>query len=587
MNARLGILPWAAAAALVAFGAVAVWWWATGGLGRATDEPPAPPVPDLAGWSPTLRERVEAATRSSHDAASRAAALGDLARLYHANGFTAEAAQVLASLQRLEPNVARWRYYAADVAEIEGRPDVFRRGLEETLRLEPDYAPAHERLAEYHFKRGELDRAAEHYARCDALQPGQPHAQLGLARIALQRGDVAAARERLERLVREAPDFSSALNVLAGLEEQAGNARRAADLRRKAERSGRPRDMEDPWLDELAAWCYDPARLQILGSIREQTKRPAEAAAFFRRAIELDPAAGPAYAELGAVYLQLGKLTDARKTLEAGIAAAPETADLYYTLAKVLRRLGLPQEAVTTLERAIARLPQEAGLHNHLGIALELADRRLEAIEAYEEALRLDPDHVEAHLNLGKALIALGRVEEGERLVRRAVELRPKDFDALVYLTGRELDAEQLAAAAEHLDVLEELEPDRMEVRQLRAFWHLRRGSQAARAGDPERAASEYQAGIAVDPTVADLHGNLGVVYMQLGRVSEAVEAFTRFVATAPQNPVAHLYLGQGLLRMHRVDRARPVLEQGLAIARERGDGERVRQFEDLLARLR
>lgn len=56
-------------------------------------------------------------------------------------------------------------------------------------------------------------------------------------------------------------------------------------------------------------------------------------------------------------------------------------------------------------------------------------------------------------------------------------------------------------------------------------------------AGDAERAAHLFQAVLALDPAIADAHGNLATIRQQQGRLREAALSFRRAMVLAPDNP--------------------------------------------------
>jgi tetratricopeptide (TPR) repeat protein len=75
--------------------------------------------------------------------------------------------------------------------EQANRPDAARAAGEIWLKLAPGSARAYNRLAYLHYHRGDLDRAIELLAACQALEPGNPWPLVRQAVIRQQRGDAA------------------------------------------------------------------------------------------------------------------------------------------------------------------------------------------------------------------------------------------------------------------------------------------------------------------------------------------------------------------------------------------------------------
>lgn len=538
-----------------------------------------PAIPDLSGWPREFVAKVRAATAAAERGEQPLRALSELAFLYHANGFFREAEQVQRGLHALEPRNADWLYLLADVFHSVGDMAGTEEFLAQTVERDPKHHVAHLKLADLLFKQGRTEVAARHYAARLALVPRDPYARFGLARIALYRRDVAAARRELEWIVTHCPDFPTAHNVLAEIYEQAGEPRRAAEERERGLNAGRFRAVEDPSLERLYAWSCDPYRLEVLGAMRMQVGQLQQSLPFYEKAVELAPRDGPARDALAEVYLQLGRFDDARVALDAGIAATPDYPPLYSTLAGLLRRQSEHTEAIAILRRGLRTLPESPELYNDIGISLEAAGRLAEALEAYREATRLNPNFPEAHLNLGLCLLAAGETHAAQQSLDRALRLRPADLKTLVTLARKAFEEERLEAAEGYVCALQEFRPGLPATRQLTGLLHLRRGNRAAAEGRVDEAAEAFRAGLAADPESSDLHANLGVLHARAGELDAAIAEFQVALNADPANRRLMLYLGQVLLQAGRAAEAREVLARGLASARAAGDADLQAQF--------
>jgi tetratricopeptide (TPR) repeat protein len=76
------------------------------------------------------------------------------------------------------------------------------------------------------------------------------------------------------------------------------------------------------------------------------------------------------------------------------------------------------------------------------------------------------------------------------------------------------------------------------------------------REGRTDAAIAEFQAGIRIDPTYAELHNDLGDALLEEGRVREAVAEFEEAVRIKPGFPEAQSDLGVSLLGLGRVGEA-------------------------------
>src|SRR5881296_2475067 len=102
--------------------------------------------------------------------------------------------------------------------------------VDEALLHDPSSVVGHLLAASLHMVLRETGQARTSFERVVALEPTQPRALLGLARIAIEEGEPATCRELLSRALARYPDFPEAralLEVARGLEASA-DAKRAA-----------------------------------------------------------------------------------------------------------------------------------------------------------------------------------------------------------------------------------------------------------------------------------------------------------------------------------------------------------------------
>jgi tetratricopeptide (TPR) repeat protein len=112
-----------------------------------------------------------------------------------------------------------------------------------------------------------------------------------------------------------------------------------------------------------------------------ETSDAGEAERAYRRAIELDPALGDAWLNLGVLLGDIGRTA----------------------------------EAISLYRQAIRRLPDQALLHFNLAVMLEDAGRAADALVAYDRCLALDPKAADAHYNAARLHEQLGHAREAIR----------------------------------------------------------------------------------------------------------------------------------------------------------------------------
>ncbi len=562
----------AALSALVVAGAAMTWDW----YGRPARIAAAlPALPDLSGKPAQLQERMRRARTMALDRGRALDGVAELGRLCQANNFAREAEACWRILRIEEPRNARWSYYLADLRRSSGDAASVAALLAETVRLAPDYAAAWLRLADLEFKTGGVDAAEAHYRRRLALQPRDPYARLGLARIALQRGKRGDARKLIEEIVRDTPDFSTAHNLYAEMLAADGQADEAFRQRNLGREAGRFREADDPWLEELHAWCYDPRQLALLSALAYQTRRGDRGVSLLQRAVGLAPDDPALHEKLGTLYLQLGRPAEAQAIFERGLQLPQPTSKpvmLSVNLAESLRLQQKSEEALHVVRAALERMPGAYELHGELGAVLVDLGRIEESVKAYRDALALAPNDTDSNFSLGSGLLALGHREEAIGYLKRSLILQPTYPKALILLGHLAFDAGQLEEARRYWQPLYDSHPEQPQARHLLALYHLRAGDAAAARKDTAAAEQHYREGLDLDPDSAEIHANLGVLYLLQGRPADALAPFEAFHRLRPQDPQSSLFLGQLYAQLGRFTDARRILAEGADLAERAGN---------------
>jgi|694.fasta_scaffold10019_8 tetratricopeptide (TPR) repeat protein len=148
------------------------------------------------------------------------------------------------------------------------------------------------------------------------------------------------------------------------------------------------------WSHNLTVADVWAARVGMARAFSEEGNAAA-AIAEGRRAVELYPAATPAWIGLGAIY------TDEKRYAEAvhayQIAIDQGGADKLFGLAGLAAALGGDiARAETFFARGAAKLPRDAKIRIDWGMALSQLGRHREALARYRDALAIDPGKTEA-----------------------------------------------------------------------------------------------------------------------------------------------------------------------------------------------
>jgi len=239
-----------------------------------------------------------------------------------------------------------------------------------------------------------------------------------------------------------------------------------------------------------------------------------------------------AWKVLGAIFDEIGKLTEALDAKKRVIQLVPLDAGAHSNLANLLQKLGRLGEAEASYRHSIALDFDFAEAHFNLGIILKKLDRLEEAEACYRQTILLKSDFAEPHCKLGNTLQELGRLDEAEESYVQAIVLKP-DYPEAHYNLGKtlqELDRLEEAEASYRQTIL--LKPDS-------AQGHYNLGLSLQQLGKLKEAEASYRQTILLKPDFASAHCNLGFMFKNQGRLVEAEVSYKKALEINPDYPQA------------------------------------------------
>lgn len=254
-----------------------------------------------------------------------------------------------------------------------------------------------------------------------------------------------------------------------------------------------------------------------------------EAEGNYRAALAIYPEFGSARVNLGMALLKLGRPREARDLLADAVEREPGSAEVAVNLGAAHRALGDDRRAEAEFRRALSLDPGEAQAWNNLGSVYQARGDTARAIEHLQEAVRLRPQTAIFRINLADALFAGGRVLEGGEQFEAAHRLEPDLAESHRGLGEVALQrGDAVAAEREFRLAADAREPS------ARAANFL--GYLLARRGDYEGAAEFYAEAVRLDPSLADAHRSLGLLYArELGEPARAARHLEMSLALDPR----------------------------------------------------
>ncbi len=162
----------------------------------------------------------------------------------------------------------------------------------------------------------------------------------------------------------------------------------------------------------------DPAAILRIATAAERAGDPASAAAFYRRAADLQPDSDTAAIGVARSLVELDRTDEAIDRLRGVHLRRPDDTLIAATLGRLLVVAHRPQDALAAFADGLHADPRSASLLIGQGVALDATGQHGAAQDSYRAALSLTPDSIPAKNNLALSLAITGHAEEAVALLR-------------------------------------------------------------------------------------------------------------------------------------------------------------------------
>jgi tetratricopeptide (TPR) repeat protein len=345
------------------------------------------------------------------------------------------------------------------------------------------------------------------------LDPGQYAAMLGLAELAFQRGDLAAAERLIRGAIAAAPRSAHAhaslgrhLAMQGQSEEAETSLLEAAQLDARLLRPridladlyattlGRPQLAADYYRQAIALQPDHAGAHYGLGLVLERLGEPAEAARELAAAARLEPGNPLPPVATARLHLRQRDLGAALEAADRALGIAPEFADALELRGDILVASGEFQAASAAYDLMIASRPGHAPAYLKAAMARQQAGDTQRATRDYLAALEINSELAVAYNNLAwMAVETNGDLEQAEAWARRAVALAPQQPSFLDTLGWTYRARGRLAEAASTLSAAAQLTGSGPGT-------HYRLGTVRLEQGDKEGAEAAFRRALEMQP---------------------------------------------------------------------------------------
>jgi tetratricopeptide (TPR) repeat protein len=154
------------------------------------------------------------------------------------------------------------------------------------------------------------------------------------------------------------------------------------------------------------------------------------ALAGYRRAVEHDPQDAESLNNCGQVLVRLGRPAEALAYFERAIALNAETWSFHFNYARAYGLLGQWEQAVEQYTEASRLFPDDEVTEYNFGLALLKTGDAASAAEHFRRAIALSPLEADFYLSLAMASDRLGQDSETRAALLRYLELQPSGAQA-------------------------------------------------------------------------------------------------------------------------------------------------------------
>jgi tetratricopeptide (TPR) repeat protein len=323
------------------------------------------------------------------------------------------------------------------------------------------------------------------------------------------------------------------------------------------EQQGKTTEAEEAWKTVSKAQPANPLPLAHLGLLEARQEHYAEAIAYYRKAMSLNPTLPGLHLNLGLAYFKDGEYKQAIEVFTPLLKAAAPNSDEAQRLSILIgmSHYGLAEyaAAVPYLKDASGRGPQNLPLLLTLAHSCLLSKQYQCVLDAYHQMVALNANSAEANMLVGEALDEMKDSEGATHEFRAAIAANPKEpnahfglgyllwtqkqyqesaqefqaeldntpgyTQAMLYLADADIQLNRLEEARVLLDKLVKNNPANEMAR-------LDLGVVYTEDGHMTEALRELKAAEVLKPNDVNVHWRLGRLYKSMGKTAEAKSEF-------------------------------------------------------------
>jgi predicted TPR repeat methyltransferase len=305
---------------------------------------------------------------------------------------------------------------------------------------------------------------------------------------------------------------------------------------------------EKLYRDILATSPNNAQVLHLLSILLAEKKEYANAYSYIKQALEINPKSSSFHNTMGGILKNLNEYEDAMKHYQESIKLYPNNASVFNNIGNIFYKFNELQEAKKYYQKAIAIKPDYPDAHCNLSLVLIKQNSPQEAISHLEIAIQLQPNHDLAHQQLAYLLQLQGKLDQAIYHYNLSLKNNPHNILALHNLGVILVQKEKYDEAIPHFKSVLELNPEHQE-----ALYNL---SSIFLLQQKPTESLPFLLCLTQLNKDFDTYYNIGVIYMNLGRLNDALDYLNEAIKMRPNDFATHINLGSIYLRQENLSAA-------------------------------
>ena len=411
--------------------------------------------------------------------------------------------------------------------------------LQKSIQLGNRTASAYYNLGVMETQANRLDAAQAAFQHAVDLDPKYPLARFGLGTALLSSGHPQEAAEVMQKTLEQTPPEERFWVLLVSAQFAAGDSKKAVASTKNAVENF----PDDAPLDvTLATTCLryravqrarelledanesmpnNPETALLLAKASLLAGEPIESLAVLQGMAPADRKSTERLLLMGETRALLGNLKSAEDDLRLALNDAPRDPECLAAYAWLQNLQGHYQAAITTLKEARSILPRAPWVPYRMGVSYLFLGKLGQAENACQQALQLDPQYSPAYMVRGMVKISEKHYQDATIDFTKAVDLAPDNPFYHRQLGIALYDSGKMALAGEQFDLAVQSDP-----KDAAGYYWRAKSFQAQ--GEKEKAITDLNAAIELEPDYAEAYTELAQIYSETGQASRAAEVLAQ-----------------------------------------------------------